>query len=284
MRVDRSEIVRTSRGILFAALLWISMDICFCTVAYGVDEKCSDSACCDATKVQCANAKRAEHQSPWFILPSLINVYPKLESEKPIVEYYNPIMRLLAPDFDDVRTVGTLRDAHILWTPDFAIGRVMSRYLALYVHVGYSAGTVRTKATNASVFLVPLRTDFQIYRSAAYVGLCADLFPFGMPERKKYGSLMERLRNTKPSIGLRFTENYAGYRAKTNAAFPAMRLFEVDLKDNWWVAGLNANLGADVPLSERDALTLNAGYNFALTRGFDFDAAAFTLGWKHYFK
>lgn len=224
-------------------------------------------------------------ESPWFILPAMINVHPKLESEELIEELFNPAMRLLAPGFRDVRTIASLRDEYILWTPDLGIGRVMSRYWAAYIHFGYSAGKVRTKSQDTSMLFVPLHTDFEIYRSAAYIGLCADIFPWGMPERREYHGLWDRLRNTRPSVGLRVTETYASYRAKAKAGFTDFtRFLNLELSDRWWVTTFNANLGADIPLSRRDALALNAGYNVACTQGFDFDGAAFTVGWKHYFK
>lgn len=223
--------------------------------------------------------------SPWFILPSIINVYPRLESEELIEQYFNPAMRLLAPGFSDVRTVRTLRDDHVLWTPDFGIGRVLSAHWALYAHFGYSGGKVRTKADDPSIFLAPLHTDFEIYRSAGYFGLCADWFPCGMPERREYNGLWERLRHTKPSLGLRLTENYAGFKAKAKAGFiDGTHFLDLKLDDTWWVTSFNANIGADIPMNERNALVVNAGYNFAFSRGFDFDAAAFTVGWKHYLK
>lgn len=227
----------------------------------------------------------SEAQSPWFILPSMINVYPKLESEGLVDKYFNPAMRLLAPGFDDVRTISTLRDEHILWTPIFAIGRNLSEHWALYLQCGYSGGKVRTKADDRSIFLVPLHTDFEIYRSAAYVGVCADLFPWGMPKRRKYYGLWDRLRNSKPTLGLRLTQNYASFEAKVKAGFgKSTHLLDLELNDNWWVTSFNANVGAEIPVDERNALSLNAGYNFAFTRGFDFDATALTVGWKYYFK
>jgi len=239
----------------------------------------------DAAVALIEDPSEPERASRWFILPSMINVYPKLESEALVRKYYNPAMRLIAPSFRDVRTVGSLRDEHILWTPDIGIGCVVSRRWALYLHFGYSAGKVRTKAHDTSIFLVPLRTDFEIYRSAAYIGLCADVFPWGMPERVEYHGLWERLRNTKPSLGFRLTETYSGYKAKAKGGFTKFSHFlNLDLKDNWWVTSFNANLGADIPMNKYNALTLNAGYNFAFSRDFDFDGAAFTVGWKHYFK
>jgi hypothetical protein len=225
------------------------------------------------------------HESPWFILPALINVYPKLGSEGLIRRYFNPAMRLIAPGFRDVRTISSLRDECILWTPDFAFGRTLSRYLAVYVHFGYSGGKVRTKAHNTSVFILPLHTDFEIYRSAAYIGLCADVFPLGAPERKDYHGVWERLWNTKPSIGFRVTETYAGFKAKVKVGFTDFtHIVDLTLKDHWWVTTFNANIGADIPLDRRNALTLNVGYNRSLTQAFDFDGGEFTVGWKHYFK
>ncbi|MCX5768831.1 MAG: hypothetical protein NTZ09_00950 [Candidatus Hydrogenedentes bacterium] len=230
-------------------------------------------------------APEPEHESPWFVLPAMINVHPKLESEKLIEELFNPAMRLLAPGFRDVRTIASLRDEYILWTPDLAIGRVMSRHWAAYIHLGYSAGKVRTKSQDTSMFLMPLHTDFEIYRSAAYIGLCADIFPWGMPERRQYHGLWDRLRHTKPLIGLRVTETYASYKAKAKCGFTDFtRFLNLELSDRWWVTTFNANLGADIPLNKQNALALNAGYNVACTQGFDFDGAAFTVGWKHYFK
>lgn len=227
---------------------------------------------------------KPEGVSKWFLLPALINVYPKLESENLIRKYYNPAMRALAPGFSDVRTISDLRDDHLLWTPDFAVGRVLSPRWALYFHFGYSGGKVRTKANNASLFLLPLHTDFEIFRSAAYFGLCADVFPWGMPEHREYHGLGDRLRNTRPSLGFRLTESYAGYKAKAKAGLkPFPNFLNLEVKDNWWVTAFNINVGADIPINKRNLLVLNAGYNFSFSRAFDFDAVAVTVGWKRYF-
>lgn len=222
--------------------------------------------------------------SKWFILPAMINVYPKLKSEDPIYQFFDPAMRMFAPGFDNVRTVGTLRDEGILWTPDFSIGRVLSRHWAAYVHLGYNGGKVRTKEDDTSIFLVPLHTDFEIFRSAAYIGLCADWFPWGMPDhQKEFHGFWDHIAQAKPSVGLRLTENFAGFKAKAKAEFPLYRFVTVELKDEWRVTSFNANIGVDIPIDNDDALVLNAGYNFAFSRSFDFDAAAYTIGWKRYF-
>ncbi|HOC69781.1 MAG TPA: hypothetical protein PKO23_13340 [Candidatus Hydrogenedentes bacterium] len=226
-----------------------------------------------------------ERPSRWFMLPALINVYPKLESETLIRRYFNPAMRAVAPGFENVRTISSMRDEHLLWVPDAAFGYVVSPRWALYLHFGYSGGKVRTKADNTSLLVLPLHTDFEIYRSSAYIGLCADVFPWGMPERRTYVGLGERLRNIRPSIGFRLTENYAGYKVKAKAGLTNYTHFlNLDLEEHWWVTTYNMNIGVDIPVNADNALVLNAGYNISFSRGYDFDGTAFTVGWKHYFK
>ena len=274
-----------SRACLFSFLGCACASLCCSPVWAQESEEKLELKGIDAAVAYAEPAPEPEHESPWFILPALINVYPKLESEALIKDLFNPAMRLIAPGFSDVRTVGSLRDEHLLWTPDFAIGRIMSRHWAAYVQLGYAAGTVRTEAQDTSVFLVPLHTDFEIYRSAAYVGLCADIFPWGMPDRTEYHGLWERLRNTKPSIGLRLTETYAGYKVKVKGGFTDFSpILNLKMNDNWWVTSFNGNIGADIPLDKRNALSLNAGYNLSFTQAFDFDGSEVTVGWKHYFK
>lgn len=225
-----------------------------------------------------------ERASKWFFLPALINVYPKLESENLIRKYFNPAMRTLAPDFRDVRTISTLRDDNMLWIPDLSIGRVMSPYWSLYLHFGYSGGKVRTKANDMSLFLLPLHTDFEIFCSAAYLGLCVDVYPWEMPEQRAYHGLGDRLRNARPSIGFRLTENYAAFKAKVKVGLkPFPNVLNLKLKDEWWVTAFNVNVGVDIPITRRNLLVLNGGYNFSFSRAFDFDAIAITVGWKYYF-
>ncbi|MFA7693106.1 MAG: hypothetical protein WCX86_09435 [Candidatus Hydrogenedentales bacterium] len=220
----------------------------------------------------------------WFILPAVINVYPKLESERLIRKYFNPGMRLLAPGFDNVRTVSSLRDDHLLWVPDFAVGRVLSPNWALYLHFGYSGGTVRTKANDRSLLLLPLRTDFEIFRSSAYLGLCIDGFPWGIPEPRRYKGIRDHLRHTKPFFGFRLTQNYAGYKVKAKAQLsPLPKFLNFQQRENWWVTTLNLNIGADIPINERNVFVLNGGYNFSFHRAYDFNGVAITAGWKHYF-
>ena len=104
--------------------------------------------------------------SKWFVKFAAVNAYPKMESEKPIETLFNPAMRLLAPRFDDVRTVSKFRDKGRLWPPHAGFGRVLSERWVLSFQGGYVIGKVRTKANDASRFRLPLHTDLEIKRGA----------------------------------------------------------------------------------------------------------------------
>ena len=233
-----------------------------------------------------AVAQPAEPMVPrWFLLGCLVDVYPKLESERLIRQLLEPAMRLIAPGFEDVKTVGDLRNQGLLWAPHVGIGYVLSRRWAAFFQMGYAAGNVRTKGNVPSLLILPLKTNFEIFRGAFYPGVCVDFFPRGMPDLREYHGLWERLRHAQPVMGLRFTETYATYRVKAQARFADFPNFlDVKLKDAWWVPSINANVGVDIPLDRHNVLTFNAGYNFSMKRAYDFDGVAITAGWKHFFK
>ena len=266
---------------------WVCSLVCSCVVLCSLPVRAQAPLTItemDTVAIDSLYEATSEEESPWFLVFSMLNVYPKLESEELIRQYLNPGMRLIAPEFQNVRTPGDLRDEHLLWTPEIGIGRTLSPRWAANIYLGYSEGTIRTKATNPSIFGAPLKTDFEIYRSAAYFGLSANFFPWGMPERRDYSGLSDRLQNSKVNLGFRLTHSYAGYKVKVKAAFGEHPDFlDLKLKDNWWVTSFNPNIGADIPINKHNDLILNAGYSFAFTKGYDFDGAGFTIGWKHYF-
>lgn len=221
----------------------------------------------------------------WFVFLDLVNANPKLKSEEPIEDYFNPAMRLLAPTFDDVATVGTLRDKHLLWVPQIGIGRLLGDRWRLYVQGGYTAGKVRTKADDTSIFLLPLHTDFEIQRGAASTTLGLDFFPWRHPELGEFDGLWERLRAARPKIGSSATFTYATYDAKIKAGFkPFQHFLDLHLSDSWYLPSINVNVGAEMPVSPNNSISFNAGYNFFFDQEDDFEGPAFTLTWSHYFR
>lgn len=230
------------------------------------------------TSEQVATARR------WFLILAWVNVHPKLETERLIDRYFDPAMKFLAPGYDDVLKISDLRDMCLLWPPHFGIGYVLSPKWVIFLQGGYSVGKVRTKADDRSVLLLPLHTDLEIQRGAAYFGLGLDFYPFGQPETKKREGWRERLRAARPSLGARYTYTYATYDAKVKVGFKPLPNIGIKLSDSWFIPSVNLNLGVDIPIDDKNQLFCNAGYAFFSDQDQDFNGAAFTIGWKHFFR
>lgn len=237
------------------------------------------------SEVGASSAEERDRPRHWFVFLGLVNAYPKLESEKLVGDLFDPAMRLLAPGYDDVRTVRGSRDEHKLWVPQVGVGRVLGDRWSLYLQGGYAAGKVRTKANDRSIVLLPLHTDFEIWRAALSSTLGLDFYPFRVVELRKYEGLWDRLRGAKPKLGTSLTWTHATFDAKVKVGVTHLVNFlDIKLSDSWYLPSLNTNIGMDVPLSRRTSLGFNAGYNFFSNRKRDFEGPAFTVTWNYFFK
>lgn len=227
----------------------------------------------------------AEKAPRWFFLVAAVNTYPRLESEELVDKFFNRPLRILAPGFDDVRTFSDTRDDHLMWPPHLAVGRLLLNRWGLFLEVGYSSGKVRTKDTDASLLILPIHTDFEITRGALYGGVGLDYYPLGVVKLAKYDGLKTRLHAARPFLGTRLTWTHATYDAKIKAGLkPFGNLVDLRQSDSWLLPSLNLDIGADVPLTKRSVLTVNAGYTFFEDRAYDFAGPAYTIGWKYFFR
>lgn len=223
--------------------------------------------------------------SPWFFLLGFSNAHPAIQSEQLIDRYFDPIISSLAPTYDEITTVGDLRDDFLLWVPYVGVGRILSDKWAAFAQVGYAAGKVRTEADDRSLLVLPMHTDFEIKRAALYGGVGLDYFPFGMPELKEYRGVMERLRAAKPNIGTHLTWTNATYEAKVKVGFkPFDNFLNYKEDDEWLLPSASANIGVDVPMNKRSQISINASYNRFNDKRDDFEGPSYTIIWKRYFK
>lgn len=230
-------------------------------------------------------APDAPEQRRWFFMYSVVNVHPKLESERMLDQFLNRPLRAMAPGFKDVKTFGDLRDDFLMWPPHIAFGRVLSDHWAWFIQGGYSAGPRRTLSRDRTWIGLPLQTDLEIRRGAAYVGGGLDFYPFGMPEQRDYDGFADRLRNTRPILGGRLTWTRATYDAKVKIAMlPFPNFVNLKLGDEWSVLSVNLNAGFDMPLNERHVFNFNAGYTKFWEQDHDFSGPVFTVGWKYFLR
>ncbi len=226
-----------------------------------------------------------ERPRRWFLLFAAVNTYPQLESEETVAKLFERPMEFLAPGFSGVTTFSDMRDRGFLWPPHVGVGRVFGKRWSAFIEVGYSVGKVRTEATDTSLVLWPLHSDYEVKRSALYAGLGLDYFPWGRANLAEYTGFKARLAAARPFIGTRVTWTEAGYRADVKVGpKPFGSLIRVKLDDTWLIPSFNANVGLDVPMTKHSALSLNAGYNFFAYRRYDFEGPAFVVAWKWFFK
>ena len=222
----------------------------------------------------------------WFVLFGIVSTFPGLERERLLPEVVDPLFRTIAPGYPGTNTFTDFRDKGLILPPQIAIGRTFGDNWALSVHGGYSAGKVRTKATEPSIFLgAPFHSDIEIKRSAFYIGLDLDYYPLGAAELAHYDSLAARLRAAKPALGTRLNWTLAGYDAQVKIGLkPLLRVPTIKISEQWRIPSVNLCAGVDVPWDERNVLVWNAGYNWFKEERGDFNGWAFTLAWRHFFR
>ena len=226
---------------------------------------------------------RARAARDWYFFVAAVNVYPGLESEELINKTLEPVLRTLSPGHEGVYTVSDLRDDHGLWPPHIGVGRNLNEKWSMFLEAGYTAGKVRTKNDRRSILLLPLHTDFEIHRSAKFVGVGLDYFPWGMAEQRTYDGLGDRLSNIRPFLGTRLTWTHATFRAKAKLGLaPLPNFLNLELGDSWTLPSATIVGGLDLPLSQDTTLTVNAGYNHFWDQEFDFEGYAFTIQWRRY--
>ncbi len=230
------------------------------------------------------NGKNLE-LSKWFWFVSVVNPYPKMESEKPVRKYFSPIMGFLAPEHEPVKTVSDYRDMHLIWAPHFGIGYKINDKFTVTAQGGGEGGKIRTKQTHPSILLMPLHTDFEIKRMAFYFGAGVHYLPFGSPVHKKFEGFWDRLRCSRPYLSLSLTHTYATYDAKVKVKFePFLPLVDLHLSDCWPTFSVDMNLGFEIPLKTQDEFVISFGYSKFLQLEEDFDSFTITLEYKRFFK
>jgi hypothetical protein len=214
-----------------------------------------------------------------------VNNHPQLKTaEKQLDGRVNRSLRAIAPGFDDVRTFSDQRDDFGLWTPFIGVGRNLDDHWDVFVQTGYTRGTIRTKATNMSLLLLPLRTDVQFERSSFYAGVGLAYYPWGMGRPGVYHGIKDRLAHARPFVVSTMNWNYLTFEGNVKARFlPFRDGIGVRQRLEWKDLGAGISLGLDIPMTERGVLSTNIQYNEFLNYGEDFSGPAFNVYWKHYF-
>lgn len=252
-----------------------------CALADGLEEVDTD------VKLELHDPSADEpNEARWFWHLGVTSAFPRIESEKLVSKLYDPIMRGLAPGYDDVTLIGDYRDMGLLLAPQIGLGRRVGDHLTFTVHGGWAGGKVRTvQDTRTWLFLLPFHNDFEIYRSSAYVDIAVDAYPFGHPKLLDYESWRERFKAARPKVALSTTLLEADYKAKVRIGFGnVLPNIGIDLTDKWYLQSYKTRVGLEVPINRRNVLSFDAAYNWFEDLQYDFNGPIFSVIWQHYWE
>ncbi len=233
-------------------------------------------------------ADREVNDARWFWHLGLTSSFPRIESEELVGKLYNPLMKTLAPGYDDVTLVGDYRDMGVLLAPQIGLGRRVGDHLTFTFHGGWAGGKVRTKQDAETLIpFLNLHNDFEIYRGAGYVDFAVDVYPFKHPKLLDYETWRERLKAARPKVALSTTIVQADYKAKVKIGLdklPWIPNIGVTLTDEWLLQSYKTRVGLEIPINRRNVLSFDAAYNFFEDVQYDFNGPIFSVVWQHYWE
>jgi hypothetical protein len=225
-----------------------------------------------AEAVPATAAGTAPYAGKWFLLFGGVNSHPRLEKASRLVDnQINHTFRLIAPGFDDVTTFADQRDDFMLWSPWFSVGRKLTTHLDVFLQAGYVEGEVESRASDTSIFLVPLHTDVRFHRSSLFLGTGFDWYPWGMAQKPLSGGLRECLKNTRPFMGLTQNWNYLTAGARVSAGFaPWPDMLRVRQDERWSTWNTGFFVGTETPVTSRLLVCTDFSYNLFYKYSDDF--------------
>lgn len=240
-----------------------------------------------ALELRVAEAEEEANQARWFWYVGLNQTYPKIESEALINDLFEPLTQAIAPGYDEINTIGDLRDIGLLITPLVGVGRRLGDHWTLSMHGGWAGGSVRTIQDERSYILgLKLYNDFYMYRSAYYLDFIVDFHPWGHTKLKNYETWKERFRAARPKISLDTVITHANYNAVVSLALANKILpnLRIELSDNWTLIGWRPHVALEIPYDRNNQIVVTAGYNFFQSQQQDFEGPTFSIVWQHFWK
>ncbi len=221
----------------------------------------------------------------WYLFAGDMFSFPRLDNaSKQIDRQINRTFRMIAPHFKDVKTFADQRDTLMIQTPFLGLVRVLNDNLDVFVQAGYTAGSVRTRAENWSLLILPLHTDVKFERSNFFIGLGSHWHPWGSAELKAYDSWGERFRGSKIFFAGSVNYNYLTFDADVRAGLgPFGKPLRIQQSDIWRLWNVSTLVGVDVPYNERTMFCFNVNYNTFLDHGADFSGFASSIYLKWFF-
>jgi len=273
--------MKCSAGGLFCAL---SVILLILTGLCGADEK----AIPPQPKPDANAAKAADDAwvNRWFVVWGPANVHAQLwESENEINHQINGTLGRIIPNWDRPTTFRDWSNDLLLWDFHFAAGRDLGPKFSWFVDVGGVLGTIKTKDNYWLV--VPLDSRVAFSRAVWFAAAGMDFYPFGKPRLVKTDKgcgILRALKAARPYIELATGHVHANEAAKVRLKISGTNLgFSKDEFLHHDVDYISPRIGVEVPVTQNDSISLQAGYLFFDRHGSDFNNLSVYLLHRHKF-
>lgn len=222
----------------------------------------------------------------WFVVWGPANVHAQLwESENQINHQINGTLGLIIPGWERPTTFRDWSDDMLLWDFHFGAGRDLGPKFSWFVDVGGVLGTIKT-ADNYWL-VAPLDSRVAFSRTVWFVAAGMDFYLFGKPRLVKTDKgcgLLQALKATRPYIEFAAGHVHANEAAKVRLKISGTNLgFSKDEFLHHDVDYVSPRVGVEMPVTENDSISLQAGYLFFDRHASDFNNLSVYLLHKHRF-
>ena len=268
-------------GSVFCAL---ALSLLFLSGWCGAEEK--DAAAQSKANATGAAASDDAWVNQWYFVWGPANVHAQLwESENEINHQINGTLGRIIPDWNRPTTFRDWSDNMLLWDMHFGVGRDLGPKFSWFVDVGGVVGEIKTDGNYWLV--VPLRSRVSFSRTIWFVAAGMDYYPFGKPRLVKTDKgcgLLRALKATRPYVELAAGHVHADESAKVRLKLSGTNLgFSKDEFLHHDVDYISPRVGLEMPVTQNDSISLQAGYLFFDRHGSDFNNLSVYLLHKHRF-
>ncbi len=230
---------------------------------------------------------RVDTNRYWYLLVGVANDWPRLhESEHEINRDVNRFFGSFVPRWHRPTTFKDWRDDLRLWDLHGGLARSLSNRWSVFLVTGGITGAVRTK--NGYFLGVPFEVHSKFERRVLFLSTGADYYPWGkasLPETaERNQGLKQRLFAAKPylQMALGYSNVYAVGQVKVSLPWVGS-VAKGKHAEYYDLFFLSPRLGVDIPLNEKDTLSLMAGYLFYTRHPDEFNGPSFFITYKRKF-
>jgi hypothetical protein len=245
--------------------------------------KSNEAATNAAAEQPSAAGQPAPWKNHWFVFAGLANLHARIwESEKLINNEENGTLGRLIPGWRRPHTFKPWSENFKLWDSHTGVGRDLGPKFSWFVDVGVVAGVVKNDQE-----YWPLDVRSRFMRRVWFLAGGIDYYPFGKPDLLSAtgkSALIRSLKATRPYLEAAMGYVHAREAARVKFGLKDSLTFaNIDQEFLRDVGYASPRIGAEIPMTAKDSLKLQAGYLFFKPHSNEFDNWSYYLLYVHKF-